>query len=181
MHGGSKDHPVLWALRIELSRRGFVVVAFNFRGIMGSEGEFGGGTDEVADAAAAVEVARREALGPVFVAGWSFGAHVALRLAVQDPHVGAVALLGFPTAPDRAIPLPPLPSDDELGRMDRPVLFLAGDEDPYCPIPELRALAGRLPKASVAVVKGTGHFFPKRERDVASIVGRFAEQTVLGS
>lgn len=181
MHGGSKDHPVLWALRIELSRRGFVVVAFNFRGIMGSEGEFGGGVAEVADAEAALEVAEREAPGPVFVSGWSFGAHVALRLAVRDPRVGTAALLGFPTAPDRAILLPPLPPDDELAQMDRPVLFVAGDEDPYCPIPELRALAKRLPKASVAVIKGTGHFFPKRERDVASIVGRFAEQTLLRS
>ena len=181
MHGGSKDHPVLWALRIELIRRRFVVVAFNFRGIMGSEGEFGGGLAEVADAEAALGVAQREAPGPVFVAGWSFGAHVALRLAIADRRVGAAALLGFPSAPDRAVQLPPLPPDDELARMDRPVLFVAGDADPYCPIPELRELARRLSKASVAVIKGTGHFFPKRERDAAAIVGRFAGQTILGT
>jgi hypothetical protein len=30
-HGGSKDHPLLWAIRISLVKRGFVVVTFNFR------------------------------------------------------------------------------------------------------------------------------------------------------
>jgi pimeloyl-ACP methyl ester carboxylesterase len=59
------------------------------------------------------------------------------------------------------------------------VLLVAGNEDPFCPIPELRALAQRLPKAAVTVVKGTGHFFPKREREVAEIVARFAEGAVL--
>jgi uncharacterized protein len=179
MHGGSKDHPVLWALRIELAKRGFAVVSFNFRGVMGSEGEHGGGVTEVADAEAAVDVATSEVQGPAVVCGWSFGAHVALRLGVRDRRVAALALLGFPTAPDRKVLLPPLPADDELARLDRPVLLIAGDEDPFCPIPELRALAQRLPKAAVTVVKGTGHFFPKREREVAEIVARFAEGAVL--
>jgi pimeloyl-ACP methyl ester carboxylesterase len=139
----------------------------------------GGGVTEVADGEAAVDVARSAVSGPVVVCGWSFGTHVALRLAVRDRRVAALALLGFPTAPDREVLLPPLPGDDELALLDRPVLLVAGDEDPYCPVPELRALARRLPKAAVTVVKGTGHFFPKREREVARIVGRFAEAAVL--
>jgi alpha/beta superfamily hydrolase len=31
-HGGSKDHPILWAVRNELAHRGFAVLSFNFRG-----------------------------------------------------------------------------------------------------------------------------------------------------
>ena len=45
--GGSKDHPILWAMRNELARRGFAVISFNFRGVMGSEGESGCGEAEV--------------------------------------------------------------------------------------------------------------------------------------
>ena len=38
-HGGSKDHPILWALRNELAGlRGLAVLLFNFRGVMGSGG-----------------------------------------------------------------------------------------------------------------------------------------------
>ena len=54
-HGGSKDHPILWALRNELaSRRGLAVLAFNFRGVMGSGGAYGGGHDELDDVHAAI-------------------------------------------------------------------------------------------------------------------------------
>ena len=42
--GGSKDHPILWALRNELAgTRGIITLGFNFRGVMGSSGTYGGG------------------------------------------------------------------------------------------------------------------------------------------
>ena len=78
-HGGSKDHPILWALRNELASRGFVVLAFNFRGTMRSAGTYGAGHTEVKDVAAAIGRVREEAEGPTIVCGWSFGANVALR------------------------------------------------------------------------------------------------------
>ena len=56
-YGGSKDHPILWAVRNELAHRGFAVVGFNFRGVMGSGGTYGGGRDELRDARAAIEFA----------------------------------------------------------------------------------------------------------------------------
>jgi uncharacterized protein len=86
-HGGSKDHPILWALRNELaSRRGLAVLAFNFRGVMGSGGAYGGGHDELDDVHAAITRVRDEAPGlPTIVCGWSFGANVALREGDRRP------------------------------------------------------------------------------------------------
>ena len=79
-HGGSKDHPILWAVRNELAHRGFAVLSFNFRGVMGSGGTFGGGRDEVRDARAAIGRTGEEAPGlPSVVCGWLFSANVALR------------------------------------------------------------------------------------------------------
>src|SRR4051812_50034700 len=44
-HGGSKDHPLLWAIRNDLAAtRHLAVLAFNFRGVMGSGGTYGGGS-----------------------------------------------------------------------------------------------------------------------------------------
>src|SRR5205807_7040437 len=80
--GGSKDHPLLWAIRNELRHRGFVVLSFNFRGVMGSSGEQTDGEKEPLDARAAIDRVRQEAAGPTFAAAWSFGANVALREAV---------------------------------------------------------------------------------------------------
>jgi len=181
--GGSKDHPLLWAIRNELSSRGFVVLSFNFRGVMGSHGEYGGGVAELADVAAAVGRARQEAPpeSSMFVAGWSFGANVALREAVDDERVAALALIGLPLAQSNLDlpPLPALPSRERLKAFDRPVLLLAGEADPFCPAPDLRALGRRLPQATVEVLEGTDHFFWQREREAARAVGSFAA-TLLG-
>lgn len=182
--GGSKDHPLLWAIRNELSSRGFVVLSFNFRGVMGSEGAYGGGLAEVADVAAAVGRARAEAPpeAPTFVAGWSFGAHVALREALDDDRVWALALIGLPLAESDLdlSPLPPLPVRDRLKAYARPILLLAGEADPFCPVPELRSLGRRLPRARVEVLEGTDHFFWRREREAARVVGSFAASALFG-
>ena len=182
-YGGSKDHPLLWAIRIELAARGFAVLSFNFRGVMGSEGSFGGGVDEVKDVRAAVTRARQAAGGPTFVCGWSFGAHVALRAATDDERIAALALVALPLH-DTSVDLPALPilpDPRQLQRFDRPVLLLAGDSDPYCPVPELLVMAGRLPRSTVEIVSSADHYFAKRERVAAEIVGAFAGQVIPGS
>jgi len=177
-HGGSKDHPLLWAIRTALTGTGLAVLAFNFRGIMGSEGSFGGGADEVEDLRAAVGRIREEAPGPTLVAGWSFGANVALREAVHDERVRGLALVGFPLS-ETSLSLPPPPDRRELAELGRPVLFVVGEADHFCPLPELRRLARRIPGAEVEVIAGTDHFFWKREREVADRIGAFAA-AVLG-
>jgi alpha/beta superfamily hydrolase len=173
--GGSKDHPLLWAIRIELARRRFVVLSFNFRGVMGSEGEFGQGVGEVADVRAAVGRAGQESDGPTFVAGWSFGAHVALREAVDDDRVSALALVGIPLVDST---LPPLPDAGRLAGYTRPVLLLSGSEDQYSPEPDLRRIAGELGNARLEIVPGASHYFSKREREAGGIVAEFAEQAI---
>jgi uncharacterized protein len=174
LHGGSRDHPILWAVRAELARRGFAVLSFNFRGVMGSEGRYGAGVEEVMDARAAIGAALASAPGPAFVFGWSFGASVALREAVDDPRVGALALLGFPLG-DTSVDLPPLPPPERLRSFDRPVLLITGDSDPFCPVSRLLELGGLLPAAEIEVIPGGNHFLPKREHELAELVGRFAE------
>jgi alpha/beta superfamily hydrolase len=177
LHGGSRDHPILWAVRSELAGRSFAVVSFNFRGVMGSEGSYGDGADEMMDVRAAVGAAQAVVSRPVFLFGWSFGASVALREAIDDPRVGALALLGFPLE-DSSLVLPPPPSLERLRAFDRPVLLIAGDADPYCPVPRLLELGGALPGAEIEIVSGGDHFLPRREREMAELVGAFAEARI---
>lgn len=175
--GGSKDHPLLWAIRNELAGRRFAVLSFNFRGVMGSGGRHGGGVDELLDVRAAVGRIQKEVDGQVFVCGWSFGAHTALREALDDDRIGSLALIGLPLG-DTGPVLPDLPGHDRLKAYDRPVLLIAGEADPYCPAPELKGLGRRLPRASLEIAPGTDHFFWKREREVARIVADFAEKSL---
>lgn len=176
-HGGSKDHPILWAIRNDLAaRRGLTVLAFNFRGIMGSEGTYGGGEAELLDAAAAVERVRQEAAGPTVIVGWSFGAWVALRHAVTDGRVAALVLLGMPVARAVRSERRPLPSLGELESLSAKVLLVAGDADEYSPAPEMRNLATWIPGGEVLVIPGADHFFGRREREVAELVGAWVER-----
>jgi alpha/beta superfamily hydrolase len=176
-HGGSKDHPLLWNIRNDLAGRGLTVLSFNFRGVMGSAGEHGGGVDELHDVRAAITRVRDEADGPTVVAGWSFGANVALREAVDDDRIAALALVGFPV--DDPLGLPEPPDRETLAAFDRPVLFLSGAADQFSPVPALTRLARRLPRGEVEIMANTDHFFGKREREAAEIVGAFFERTAL--
>jgi hypothetical protein len=181
-HGGSKDHPILWAIRNDLAaNRGLTVLAFNFRGIMGSEGTYGGGEAELLDAAAAVDRIRQESPGPTLMVGWSFGAWVALRHAISDRRVAALALLGLPAGPAFQSERRPLPSLAELESLAIPVLFVAGQRDEFCPLPDLRNLAGWVPGGEVVVVPDTDHFFGRREREVAELVGDWVDSALQTS
>ena len=175
-HGGSKDHPVLWAIRNELAgKRGFATLGFNFRGIMGSGGAFGGGHDELEDARAAIGFIRERVEGPTLVVGWSFGASVALREAIEDDRVAALALVGLPLRPND-LKMPPLPSHEDLGRLERPILFLTGEHDEYCPADELRAYGEGV--AEVVIVEDVDHYLSRKEREAAAIIGDFAQRLV---
>jgi pimeloyl-ACP methyl ester carboxylesterase len=90
-----------------------------------------------------------------------------------------MSLLGFPLG-DTSLVLPPPPSTDRLRRFDRPVLLIAGDGDPFCPVPRLLELGGSLPAAEIEIVSGGDHFMPRREHEVAELVGAFAEAHVSG-
>lgn len=175
-HGGSKDHPLLWAIRNELANRGFGVIAFDFRGVMGSGGTYGGGRAELADARAAVELARSRAPWPTLLCGWSFGASVALREALDDDRVDALALVGIPLR-FGDLDLPALPVAAELRVLGRrPVLLLAGENDGYCPGDELKAFGAGFPRAETTVLAGTDHYFWRREREAATVIGEFASR-----
>lgn len=176
-HGGSKDHPILWAIRNELASRGLAVLSFNFRGVMGSAGSYAGGHGEVKDVRAAIDRAREAAPDrPSVLCGWSFGANVALREALEDDRVAALALTGIPLRPGD-VQLPPVPSANQVKTRRRPVLFLAGSHDEYCPAEELREYAAAS-GAEVAILEGTNHYLWRRERDAATLIGDFLHRAV---
>lgn len=179
--GGSKDHPLLWAIRNDLATtRDLTVVSFNFRGTMGSAGSYGGGRDELRDVRAAIGFARAQAPDelPTVLVGWSFGASVALREALDDRRVAAVAMIGMPLHP-KDLSLPPLPEPADLRTLRRPAMLLAGEHDAFCPPGDLRAFGEGFPDVEIVVVPGTDHYFWRREREAAELIGGFAERAAV--
>jgi uncharacterized protein len=179
LHGGSKDHPILWAIRNELAGvRGMAVLGFNFRGVMGSAGSYGGGRDELLDVRAAVDRVRREAPDrPTVMCGWSFGANVAVREALDDERVAALALIGVPLTPND-LTLPPLPQASELAAFRRPAMVVCGDRDEYCPVEDAEAWTASFPDGRLEVLEGTGHYLGRREREAATLIGEFMDEAL---
>jgi alpha/beta superfamily hydrolase len=132
---------------------GAAALRFNFRGVGFSEGEYDNGVGEQADITAAIDYLRGlpEIDGSrVALAGYSFGAMVAVRAAHERQDLAAVVSVANPTqrGPKVEVHLP------------RPTLFITGDRDPYCDgalLEEYRTQIG--PDVTVQIVPGVDHFW----------------------
>jgi pimeloyl-ACP methyl ester carboxylesterase len=102
---------------------------------------------------------------------------VAIRAAIDDRRVSALVLVGLPLVPND-LSLPPLPDATDLRAFRRPALLLAGEHDTFAPAEELLAYAAAFPDATATVVAGTDHYFWRRERKAAGLIGAFVERVL---
>jgi len=77
--GGTMHNKVVVMTARSLRELGAVTVRFNFRGTGGSDGQFDQGVGESADLQAVADWVRAQRPGPLWLAGFSFGAYVSLR------------------------------------------------------------------------------------------------------
>lgn len=91
LYGGSMLTPVIMTVEQAFQEAGYTTLAFNFRGVGGSEGVHGGGRAEVADVTGALTYLD-ETFGShtrrFAVAGYSFGSFVGAMVAAADRRVG---------------------------------------------------------------------------------------------
>lgn len=99
LFGGTMHNKVVFRLAKAARRASAVVLRFNFRGVGQSSGSHDGGAGEQDDLRAALAYISDRYPGlPLFVAGFSFGARVALRVACGDPRVERAVVAGAPVA-----------------------------------------------------------------------------------
>ena len=151
LFGGTMDNKVVQTLARAFVATGWTAVRFNFRGVGASEGTHDEGRGETDDYRAVVAQVAPE--GPLAIAGFSFGAFVAIH-ALQslwnEREVRQIALIGASVA--RVVP-PPLPAD-ALAR----TLAVHGEADDTVALSALMDWA-RPQSLPVTVVPGGGHFF----------------------
>ena len=167
-YGGDMDSAVVVGVADRLEAAGFAVLRFNFRGVGLSEGSFDWGGGETDDAEAAMEfLALRDEVDAsrVGVAGYSFGAAVAIQAAMGFGAPQAVAALACPAPQMRAFSgLEILP----------PKLFALGDNDHEFPADQFRFLCRRFSEPrEYAVLAGADHFFRGFEDEVGRLCADF--------
>jgi len=157
LDGGSMNAPLMIAVTLRLVERRFSVLRFNFRGTGSSTGSHDEGRSEALDVSSAVEAARGIGL-PLGIAGWSFGAAVALSWLAGDsdppPYVG--------------IAPPPENLPDSLS--PGPKRIIVGTRDQ---VVDIQALLEYAEGHSIDVVLTPGdHFFHGRGKKIGDLVAQ---------
>jgi uncharacterized protein len=163
--GGSMMAPLMIAVTQKLVTRGHSVLRFNFRGVGSSTGEYGGGEAELMDVDAAISVAldRSDSIG---IAGWSFGAAVAMNWLIENesdiPYAGIAPPAHLingkpPTGPQRII----------LGSREQVI-------DPGA----VKAFA--IDNGIDLVITPGDHFFHGRGKRIGDLVGEGLEASATG-
>jgi hypothetical protein len=167
LYGGSMHNNVVEAILEALWLLGCATLRFNFRGVGASEGAYDEGQGESRDALAAVAFAAANAgvrAGGVTLAGYSFGAMVAMRAGLTASEVNRVIAVALPVA---------MAGLSSLGVASKPVLLVSGDRDSYSPADAVRALGARLGSLATArIIAGADHFFGGFEGELSSVIAR---------
>ncbi|MFZ5469549.1 MAG: alpha/beta hydrolase [Myxococcota bacterium] len=136
-HGGTMHNHVTYRLAQALREAKVSALRFNFRGVGRSTGVYDHGEGELADAGTALDyLAANEPEVPLWAAGFSFGARVALRLAAQDARVEKVLATGL--AVD-------LYDFEFLTQLHKPKAIVHAEHDEYGGLAKVEALVKRLP------------------------------------
>jgi hypothetical protein len=170
LHGGAMQFKVVFRAAKALQREGLAALRFNFRGVGWSQGVHDHGEGEQDDVGAALdEMARRLPGLPLVLAGFSFGASMALRVGAADPRVDAVIALGFPVAMLR--------DTSFLDGCRKPRLFVQGEQDRFGSGRQMRALVAPLPEPRrLVVLPDTDHFFTGRLDPLQEAIAAWAAE-----
>jgi uncharacterized protein len=151
LFGGTMDNKVVYTVARALQTSGIATLRFNFRGVGASRGSYDEGAGETRDAAAMADFgAARWPHRQLVLAGFSFGAFVALRLALARDTARLITVA------------PPVGRFDfsELHAPACPWLVVQGDADDVVdPGVVIDWVERQDPKPTLRVVAGVGHFF----------------------
>ena len=89
LYGGTMNNKITYNLYQAFVRSGFSALRFNFRGIGKSQGKFDDGIGELADAATALDWIQQQNMdaSACWIAGFSFGAWIAMQLLMRRPEI----------------------------------------------------------------------------------------------
>jgi hypothetical protein len=167
------DNNVILSVSSALINKSIIAFAFNFRGVGGSQGRYGGGTAEQKDATAAISwiISQSEVdSSQVGLFGYSFGAAVALPVACADVRVKAVALVSMPASP---LPV------SRLRNCAKPKLIMCGTNDMVVMLEQARLIGKEAAEPKqFELVSGADHMWLGYEGILGEKVSAYFKQTL---
>ena len=159
--GADMNHEFMVAVTGELTGRGLRVVRFNF--LYAEQGRKSPDRAPVLEDTfrSVVEHVRGFTTGqPLFLGGKSMGGRIASQVVANDLECAGLVYLGYPLHPPGR---PDRIRDDHLYRIERPMLFVEGTRDPFCPIETLQEVRKRIPDSTLVLIDDGDHTFKVRK------------------
>ena len=168
LYGGNMSNNVVFAICQVLAQQSIAAFRFNFRGVGKSEGDFGEGITEQEDIEAALAFISttpdidQKRIG---LAGYSFGAGVALPVALQDERFNLLALVS-PALSDSGW--------EQIKGYTKPKLLISGNQDFVIPLSQFEQYTKDIPEPKhCQIISGADHFWQGYEEEVAQKVAQF--------
>jgi uncharacterized protein len=162
-YGGSMYNNVVEAIVEAMWQLNFATLRFNFRGVGASDGAYDEGKGEANDAAAAVRhmtglqgIERDRAI----LAGYSFGASVAVKAAEMLPQVFTIVAVAPPLL---------VTGTAQFERTNKRIVVIIGQHDMYCPPAQVDALRSQFFGAGrFKTIAKADHFLAGREAEITT-------------
>ena len=165
LYGGSMHNKVVHTLAKSLAAHNYTAMRFNFRGVGTSEGRYDDGIGEVDDALAVVEwLHMQQGSQPLILAGFSFGAFIALAVAAKIKPAALITV----APPVRMFDF------DKLQSVHCPWLLVQGDEDEIVDVQSVENWIDTLVKPpQLKIIQGSSHFFHGKLIELRSVCDQF--------
>ena len=172
--GGTMNTKIVFQLYKLFINNGFSTIRFNFRGVGKSEGIFDNGDGELSDAAGVLDLLERYNPNSkiCWVAGFSFGAWVAMQLLMRRPEISGFVCVSPPANLRDFSFLAPCPSSG---------LIVHGDKDYIASHDSTKILSEKLQKQKkVEIVfksiKGADHFYENYKEEFTLAVDSYIKE-----
>ncbi|MHB8111292.1 MAG: alpha/beta hydrolase [Syntrophorhabdaceae bacterium] len=155
---------VVSAIEDGYAAQGFTTLIFNFRGVGDSQGDYDEGEGEVQDALAAYRtlIAHLDEDAVITLAGYSFGAWVISRSALELTKFDSLFLVSFPCL---------IYKYDHLKKFNKEIIIVGGTYDDIAPMDDLYELYQNLTtKDKHLKVINTTHFYAGKETELIDFI-----------
>ena len=151
LYGGDMYNLVVESIVHVYSMKGYSTLKFNFRGVGGSCGVFGGGVGEQKDVLAALSLLSNMGMDRIDLAGYSFGAYVNAHVAQEDTVVNQMIMVS-----------PPVGFMDftSVSTINCLKVVVTGNRDDIAPADKIKKMITSWnPNARFDIIDGADHFY----------------------
>lgn len=171
MFGGTMHNKVVYRIVKTFQDAGFATLRYNFRGAGRSEGRHDNGRGEQDDLRAAIGfIQTKYPDAELWLAGFSFGAAMTIRVGCADSRLRALVLAGLPVSKY---------DFSELESCGKPKLLLQGAMDEFGSVADLQNFYNRLTGEKVMrVIENADHFFEGKLPEMGAALAEFIHSFV---